>query len=370
MERTLDKRFMSLALSLAEKARWTASPNPAVGALIVKGKRVIASGYHKRAGNPHAEIEALRQAGPHARGATLYVTLEPCNHFGRTPPCCDAIISCGVSRVVIASKDPNPITNGRGITRLKREGVRVALGVMQKEAQALNEPFQKAMVEKLPFTIAKIGQSLDGKIATTKGESRWITSEPSRALARRWRARVDAIVVGIDTVLHDDPLLSARVLRTRKGYPVKVIVDSKLRTPKSALCISQRSAAPTIIATTSRARAKRILLERRGAQVLVFNPVGGRVPLRALFKALVGRGIQSVLIEGGGELIAGALQERLVDRILFFIAPMLIGGRNAPCSVGGRGAISLSGAIRLSDVKIRRVGSDLCVEARVLYPKR
>ena len=362
--------FMALALRLARRGLGRTSPNPAVGAVVVSGGRVVGRGYHRRAGAAHAEVEALRQAGPRARGATLYVTLEPCNHVGRTPPCCDAILKAGVSRVVIAERDPNPVTNGRGINRLRREGLEVVRGVRASEARELNEPFYKAMTVRLPFVIAKVGQSLDGKIATTSGESRWITSDASRRVGHQWRSRVDALLIGANTVLQDDPFLSVRGARRRAGYPIKIIVDSRLRTPPTARLFSAQSPMPTLIATTVRSKTKQQAFTRRRVEIITLRPSQGRVPLRQLFRRLARRGIQSILIEGGGEVVASALAERLIDRVVFFIAPLLIGGRTAPGSVGGRGIPRLARAIRLQEMTCRRVGTDLCVEARVAYPAR
>jgi len=329
------------------------------------------------------------------------VTLEPCRHTGRTGPCCDAILAAGIARVVIGAKDPNPVTDGRGIDRLRRMGVRVVTGIRGTEAEQLIEPFRKAMTTGLPFVVAKAAQSLDGKIATRSGQSRWITAAPARRLGHAWRARLDAILVGIDTVLTDDPLLSVRHPgplpadrwagaggRRRRGRPLKIIVDSRLRTPLSARCLSSESPAPTLIATclpphallrnakqrgrrqaTVRAPAKAAALARRGAEVIVLPARRGRVPLARLFRLLVRRGIHSVLIEGGGEVLAGALAERLVDRIAFFVAPLLIGGRAAPGSVGGHGVSRLSQVVGLKHLVCTRVGPDLCVEADVVYPK-
>ena len=363
------ERYMAQALRLARRGDGRTSPNPMVGAVIVKGRRIVGQGYHHRAGASHAEVEALRQAGAKARGATLYVTLEPCNHTGRTPPCCDAILSAGISRVVVAAVDPNPLTNGRGLARLRRAGLPIITGVLDAEAQRLNEPFRKAMRTGLPWVIAKVGQSLDGKIATTSGQSRWITSSTSRALGHQWRRRVDAILVGVNTVLQDDPLLTARGRGARRGRPMKVIADSRLRTPLTARCASAKSPAPLLIAAAVPDRAKQAAWARRGVEVAVFPAQRGRVPLRRVCRWLVRRGIQSVLIEGGGEVLAGAFAERLVDQVIWCIAPILIGGRSAPSSFGGAGIRRLSRAIRLSDVTARRLGPDLCIEARVVYPK-
>ena len=361
---------MDLALRLARRAEGRTSPNPPVGAVLVKRGRLIGSGWHRQAGAAHAEIEALRRSGPERAGASLYVTLEPCNHAGRTGPCCEAILAAGISRVMVGAIDPNPVTDGRGIRRLRRAGVRVVTGVRRREAEALIAPFRKAVTSGLPFVVAKAAQSLDGKIAASSGESRWITSPASRRLGRSWRSRMDAILVGIETVLADDPRLSARPAKRQPGCPLKVIVDSRLRTPPSARCLSPDSPARTLIATTVRAPSKAAALARRGAEVVVLPARRGRVPLKRLFRLLVRRGIHSVLIEGGGEVLAGALSERLVDRIVFFVAPMLLGGRSAPGSVGGAGVSKLSQAVRLKNLRWTRVGPDLCVEADVVYPRR
>ena len=379
------ERPMRLALRLACRALGRTAPNPAVGAVVVKNGRVIAQGYHRFAGAPHAEAEALRRAGRRARGATLYVTLEPCNHVGRTPPCCEAILASGISRVVVGAVDPNPITNGRGIARLRRAGLRVTTGVLADESRRLNEPFWKAMRTGLPLVIAKVGQSLDGKIATAAGRSRWITSAAARRFGHELRSHVDAVLVGVRTVLQDDPRLTARGVPHAPGRPLRVIVDSRLRTPVSARCVSS-GRVPTLIATTvPLARVPRVF-RRRGVEVWSFpprrgrapslrrrpsavGPSGGRVPLRRLCRRLASRGIQSVLIEGGGEVLAGALSERLVDHVVFVVAPLLIGGREAPGSVGGEGIRELSQAIRLREVAYSRLGSDLCVEGRVVYPR-
>ena len=361
------ERHMARALRLARRALGRTAPNPMVGAVIVRAVRVVGEGYHRQAGAPHAEVEALRAARGRARGATLYTTLEPCNHAGRTPPCCDAILAAGIAQVVAATRDPNPITNGRGFRRLRRAGVRVVTGVLAEQARRLNAPFFKAMQAGLPYVIAKAGQTLDGKIATVAGESRWITSPEARARGHWWRSHVDAIAVGVNTILRDNPRLTARNGLWRPDRPLRVIVDSRLRMPLTARCAV--GAPATLIATVRSDRARTAAWARQGVEVLSFRPDRqGRVPLRSLFTALAARGVQTLLLEGGGELIAGALAERLVDRVVFFIAPKLVGGAGAPGSVGGQGIARLAQAIRLADVRTRRVGADLCVDARVVYP--
>ena len=365
------EQYMQLALWLARKALGDTAPNPVVGAVIVKRGRIVGQGYHRQAGLPHAEVEALRDAGERARGATLYVTLEPCHHTGRTPPCCEAIIDAGIACVVVAMKDPNPLTNGRGIARLRRAGIRVIFGVMEEDAKHVNAPFTNYITTRMPWVIVKVAQSLDGKIATRTGESRWISSVASRALAHRLRRQVDAIVVGVNTVLQDDPLLTARdpTRPARPGKPLKVIVDSHLRTPPTSRCLSQASPVATILATTERSARKHAPFLKRGADVLAFPSSGGRVPLARLLRELARRyEVMSVLIEGGGELIASALEARLVDRVVWGIAPVLIGGRTSPSSVGGEGIARLAQAMRVDEMLIRRMGVDLVLDASVVYP--
>ena len=364
----VDEPYMKYALRLARRAIGQTSPNPMVGAVIVKHGRVVGVGYHRRAGLSHAEAIALRKAGASARGATLYVTLEPCNHTGRTPPCCDAILAAGIRRVVVAVKDPNPITNGRGLARLRRAGLQVVTGVLAKEAQEVNAPFWKAMRQRLPFVVAKAGQSLDGKIATATGESQWITSAASRRMTQHLRRRVDAILVGVNTVLRDDPRLTVRVGRPQARRPLRIILDSRLRIPLAARCLAGATRQPTLIATTANSPAKQQALQRKGVEVLRLPAQGGRVPLARLCRRLVRRGVQSMVIEGGGEVLASAFSARLVDRVIIGVAPLLIGGRNAVSTIGGGGIRRLSQAIRLTEVTYHRVGPDLCVEGRVIYP--
>ncbi|MBI2174785.1 MAG: bifunctional diaminohydroxyphosphoribosylaminopyrimidine deaminase/5-amino-6-(5-phosphoribosylamino)uracil reductase RibD [Candidatus Omnitrophica bacterium] len=366
--RTLDERFMARALALAARGWGLTSPNPAVGAVIVKNNRIVGEGFHHRAGSFHAEREALRQAGPKAKRATLYVTLEPCNHTGRTPPCCDAILDSGISRVVVGVPDPNPITNGKGISRLKKAGIKVALGVLKEASCQIIEPFDKAMTLRMPWVLVKIGQSLDGKIATSSGQSKWITSSACRKIGHAWRARMDALLVGIDTILADDPLLSARGVFHQTPRPIKVILDSRLRIPLHARCLSAKSPAPTLVATTQLRGRKQRDLMRRGVEIIPFPSREGRISLKHLCRYLAGRGIQTVLIEGGGEVIASALAEKIVDRIAWFVAPVLLGGREAPSSVGGRGVSQLKSAVCIEDMKCYKIQRDLCIQGRVVYP--
>jgi diaminohydroxyphosphoribosylaminopyrimidine deaminase/5-amino-6-(5-phosphoribosylamino)uracil reductase len=364
-----DARCMREALRLARRGVGDTSPNPPVGAVLAREARIVGRGWHRRAGLPHAEIEALRRARERSRGATLYVTLEPCNHTGRTGPCCEAILAAGVRRVVAATRDPNPRTNGRGLARLRRAGVRVEVGLLEAEARELIAPFAKFIRTGLPWVTAKIAQSLDGKIAAPGGQSRWISAASARRIGHRLRREADAVVVGITTVLRDDPRLTVRDARrpARAGRPLRIVVDSRLRVPIASRCLAGDP--PAIVATTSTASASRRRLERRGVTVLTLPALRGRVPLARLFKTLASRyDVIAVLVEGGGELIAGALRERLVDRLMWFVAPMVIGGRRSPSAVGGEGPVRLDRAIRLDRWTVRRVGPDLLIDAAVRYP--
>jgi diaminohydroxyphosphoribosylaminopyrimidine deaminase / 5-amino-6-(5-phosphoribosylamino)uracil reductase len=356
---------MAMALRLAAKARGRTSPNPMVGAVVVKGGRVIASGYHHRAGEPHAEAIALRKAGPAARGATLYVSLEPCSHTNkRTPPCSPLVITSGVKRVVVAMIDPNPRVSGGGVAAIRKAGIAVATGVLESEARKLNEAFIRHVTVGLPFVTMKIAQTLDGRIATAAGESKWITGPEARREGHRLRDRNDAILVGIDTVLKDDPSLTARVPGGRD--PVRVVLDSRLRIPLTAKVVAQSPPARTIIATTAEAPPAKIRkLHAAGAEVLVVRSSRGRVDLKDLMRKLARRDILSVLVEGGSEVHASALKAGIVDKVVLFIAPLLMTGRDSLCSIGGPSPVKLAHALRLHDVRSRTVGQDLMVEGYV-----
>ncbi|GIV20005.1 MAG: riboflavin biosynthesis protein RibD [Armatimonadota bacterium] len=355
---------MRRALALAR--RGFTAPNPMVGAVLVKEGRVVGEGYHRRAGMPHAEVEALRRAGENARGATLYVTLEPCSHWGRTPPCADALIEAGVRCVYAAMQDPNPQVAGRGFQKLREAGIEVQVGVLEEQARQLNEIFVKYHTTGMPFVTVKAAMSLDGKIATHTGDSKWITDEPARRLAHRLRAQHDAVLVGIGTVLQDDPLLTVRLPRLREPlHRWRVVVDSRLRCPEEAQVLRVEDS-PTLIATTESASPEKVArLRERGVQVEVLPDEGGRVDLGALMKLLAHRGVTGVFCEGGGTLIASLLAKRLVDKVVFFYAPCIIGGQAAPTAVEGEGYACVEGCLRLDRVYWRRVGRDRMVQA---YP--
>lgn len=358
-----DKFYMSRALRLAQKAEGRTSPNPIVGCVIVKNNRVIGEGYHAKAGLYHAEIAALKKAR-NTKNATMYVTLEPCDHYGKTPPCTDEIIKRKIGKVVIAVKDPNEINNGRGIRKLKRNKISVKLGVLEKEASKIYRPYTKFITEKLPFVTVKIAESLDGKIATSKGESRWISNELSRRYVRKLRSRVDAVMVGINTALKDNPLLLSGIGPDR--VTKRVVVDSKLKLPLNSQLIRTARIAPLIIATTNKSsRKKRNMLSKKGAFVIIIRSKNNKIDLQSLFQTLATMDIMHVLVEGGGELIGSLFDEGLVDRILFFISPKIIGGEAAVNSIRGKGVRRIDDAIRLKNIQIKRFKEDILVEGDV-----
>ncbi len=353
---------MKLALKLAARGAGWVSPNPMVGAVVVKDGQVVGRGYHRRVGLPHAEVEALRAARNAARGAELYVTLEPCNHEGRTPPCTRAILDAGISRVIIATRDPNPRVAGGGFEFLRSRGVPVEVGLLEVEARRLNEAWFHWVATGRPWVTVKAACSLDGKIATAGGESQWLTGEATRALGHRLRHQVDAIVVGIGTVLADDPQLTTRLPRGPCRDPIRIVLDSKLRIPLTACLLHLESPAPTWVATTGQAPpAKRRALEDLGARVLVLPEVAGRVSLPDLLEFLGAQQVQSLLVEGGAEVLGAFFDQKLVHLFRFFYAPTILGGRAALGVVGGLGVHRLKEASRAQNLEIRRVGEDFLV---------
>ena len=359
-----DEAYIERALALAERGRGLVSPNPMVGAVVVAGERVVGEGYHEGPGRPHAEVVALREAGQAARGATLYVSLEPCDHHGRTPPCTEAIVAAGVARVVAAMGDPNPLVDGRGFGKLAAAGVEVREGVHREEATRLNEAFVKHVRTGRPFVTWKMAASLDGKVAARDGTSRWITGEAARADVHRLRAASDAIVVGAGTALVDDPSLTVRDPSYRGEPPLRVLVDARGRVGATGDLFDD--AAPTLVATTALASEERCgEWAARGAEVAVYEPESDRVPLRALMEDLGKRDVQGVLLEGGPTLAWTAVEEGLVDKVVVYLAPRLVGGADAPTVLGGRGFAPIASAPRLRIHAFDRVGEDLKVEAYV-----
>jgi diaminohydroxyphosphoribosylaminopyrimidine deaminase/5-amino-6-(5-phosphoribosylamino)uracil reductase len=357
---------MARALELAAGGLGLTSPNPAVGAVLVRDGRVVGEGYHQRAGGPHAEAVALAAAAATARGATCYVSLEPCAHQGRTAPCAEALIAAGVARVVAACADPNPRVNGRGLARLQEAGVEVTVGLGEAEARALNRAFFTFVTAKRPHVTLKSAMTLDGKIAAWDGASRWITGEAARHEAHRLRFLADAILVGIGTVLRDDPELTVRRPDLPAKEPWRVVADSRLRTPLGARVLRAGDPGRTVVACAAPApRRRAAALRERGVRVLELPRDGRRVALPALLGALAEMEVLAVLAEGGGELGAALLDAGLVDRVAFFVAPRLLGGRTAPGPVGGVGR-ALKDAVGLSGLTHHRIGEDLLVEGDVI----
>jgi diaminohydroxyphosphoribosylaminopyrimidine deaminase/5-amino-6-(5-phosphoribosylamino)uracil reductase len=361
-----DETWMRLALKEAAKGRGRTSPNPVVGAVVVKAGRLVAKGWHRAAGRPHAEVEALEAAGSAAQGATLYVTLEPCHHQGRTPPCTKAVLEAGIRRVVIGMADPNPHVSGGGARFLRNKGLAVTSGVLEDDCRKLNRFWLKWVATGRPFTVLKLAASLDGKTATATGESQWISSEASRQRVHRLRARVDAVMVGRKTMQADDPRLDVRGPGRQAASPRPVVVDTGLKTPPTARIFSRHAPGRPIVAgSRSAPAARRRRLERAGAEVLSLpTGEGGRVDLPALWDELGRREVMSLLIEGGAELGAAACFAGLVDEVIVFFGPMLIGGRGAPGMLGGEGIARLAEHLPLDIISVRRVGGDLMVVAR------
>ncbi len=365
-ETPTDRHYMQRALELAQRGLGYVSPNPLVGCVIVRDGEVVGEGYHRRFGGPHAEIEALQAAGARAHGATLYVTLEPCCHQGKTPPCVDAIVQAGIRHVVVAMRDPNPLVNGGGIGHLRAAGIAVTEGVCEAEARRINEVFAYYITTQRPFVILKSAVTLDGKIATRRGASRWITGEPARLEAHRLRHAVDAIMVGIGTVLQDDPQLTTRLPDRCGVNPLRVVVDSRLRLPLTAQVAMVAPDRHTLVATTPAAMAaKRAQLQARGVEIWSLPAYDdGRVDLEALLVQLGERGIASVLVEGGATLSARLLCRGLVNKVIFFMAPKLLGGDGLSV-IGPCGIETMDHAIPLHRLHVRQVGDDIMLEAYV-----
>jgi diaminohydroxyphosphoribosylaminopyrimidine deaminase / 5-amino-6-(5-phosphoribosylamino)uracil reductase len=353
-----DRYFMRLALRLGRRGLGRTSPNPPVGAVVVRHGYVIGRGFHARAGEPHAEVLALRQAGARARGATLYVTLEPCAHVGRTPACAVAVQAAGISRVVIGTRDPNPNVAGDGAGKLRRAGIDVQVGIEREASEELIAAFRKHVTASLPLVTLKLAASLDGRIATESGDSQWITGAAARAEAHRLRDRHDAVLVGVETVIRDDPALTCRFPGGRD--PLRVVVDRRLRIPEGARVLTNEASAGTVIATAARGGGKLGRLRARGVRVVRVPEDSGGVSLRQVLRWLSSHGVSSVLIEGGAAVAASALKARLVDRIVFFYAAKLIGGDGRPM-IDALGVKAMRNVLVLDDLHVRRLGRDLMV---------
>ncbi len=356
----MDDKYMKLALNLAMRAHGRTSPNPMVGAVLVRDGKVVGEGWHKKAGTPHAEIHALQEAGDLAQGSTLYVTLEPCSHYGRTGPCTEAVIKAGVKKVVVAMTDPNPLVAGKGIAQLRQAGVEVVEGILTEQSLRLNEVFLKWITTRMPFTVLKTAMTLDGKIATHTGQSQWITGESARKQVHILRDRYDAILAGIGTVLADDPALTAR-LPSGGQNPIRIVVDSLARTPLDAKIVND-GLARTLIAVTEDAPSGRVkALKEKGAELVVVPAGRGGINLEQLFQLLGSQEITSVLVEGGASVNASLLKAGLVDKVCWFIAPKIIGSHAAPGPIGGEGTSLLQDAWQIKGMTAEFVGQDLMI---------
>jgi diaminohydroxyphosphoribosylaminopyrimidine deaminase/5-amino-6-(5-phosphoribosylamino)uracil reductase len=361
-----DIHFMNLALDLASKGEGTTSPNPMVGALVVKDGQVVGRGYHKSAGGPHAEVNALDAAGGLAKGATLYVTLEPCNHTGRTPPCTHKILDSGVGRVVAAMKDPNKKVAGHGAEFLERNGVSVTTGVCEAQAKKLNESFIKYVGTGRPFVIAKCAATLDGRIATRTGDSRWVTGEAARRFVHQLRHKVDAIMVGINTIRNDDPSLTTRLPDLQGSDPLRIILDTHLSINTDARVLRQKSAVPTIlVAGPNVSRDKKNALEKAGARVMEAPLKNKLIDMNPLMERLGAMELTSLLIEGGSRVLASAFNHAVVDKVCFFYAPKILGGDDGVPICSGPGVAKMSKCIAINDMAIHRFGDDVLLEGYV-----
>lgn len=354
--------YMKRALKLAAMALGRTSPNPVVGAVIVKDGQIIGEGFHRLAGTEHAEIVALREAGEAAEGAELYVTLEPCNHKGKTPPCTEAIIKAGIKKVYAATLDPNPLVSGKGVKKLTSVGIDVKVGLLEKEAQQMNEFFFKYITKGRPFVALKTAMTLDGKIAAPTGDSKWITNEKSREYVHGLRDIYDAILVGIGTVLKDDPLLNTRLTKKNRRDPVRLVMDGSLEIPLDSQIVLTAKQQKVILYTCSRAdRTKIEELQSRGVEVVVLGEFANIVPMDEVLKDVAQRGLMSVMIESGGRINAHALENNYVDKVYWFVAPKIIGGEQAPSPVGGKGLERMADAKTLKNIEIKHFDDDLLI---------
>lgn len=361
-----DQHFMQMALGLAVKGEGFTSPNPMVGAVVVKDDKVVGSGFHETVGGPHAEVNALSAAGKLAAGSTLYVTLEPCNHTGRTPPCTEKILSAGISRVVVAMPDPNQHVTGGGSEYLKQCGLEVISGVCEQQARKQNEAFIKYITTAKPFVIAKCAATLDGRIATRTGDSKWVTGEAARRHVHRLRHAVDAIMVGINTVNRDDPSLTTRLEDRRANDPIRIILDTHLSIEPHARVLQQDSAVDTIVVAGPGAEQnKKTVLEKAGARVIEAPLKNSRIDLASLMQQLGAMGITSLLVEGGGRVLASAFKAGVVDKVLFFYAPKILGGDDGVPICSGPGPELMSQSLSIKDISVLRFDDDILIEGYV-----
>jgi len=355
-----DIEYMRLALQLAESVKGRTSPNPLVGAVVVREQRIVGMGAHLRAGNHHAEVNALNMAGIDAKGSTMYVTLEPCNHQGRTPACTERIIKEGIRKVYVAALDPNPLVAGKGIKKLEDAGIEVSVGLLQSEANKLNEVFNKYILTKMPYVILKAAMTLDGKLATRIGDSKWITNEASRLKVHQIRNETDAIMIGVQTVINDDPMLTTRL--PEGGHnPIRIIIDSHLSIPETAKILNTKDAQTIIVCTQDRNVEKQKWLEKLEVKVIVSKSKDGYVDISDCLAKIGELQITSVLVEGGSKLHGSFLLEKQFDKVIVFIAPKLIGGTNAIHAFGGKGLEYMSEAVNLDNILIEQFDGDICI---------
>ncbi|MCJ7688807.1 MAG: bifunctional diaminohydroxyphosphoribosylaminopyrimidine deaminase/5-amino-6-(5-phosphoribosylamino)uracil reductase RibD [Clostridiaceae bacterium] len=363
----MDNYYMERAIELSKKAVGFVNPNPLVGAVIVKDNRIIGEGYHEYFGGSHAEVNAFKNAKEDVEGATMYVTLEPCSHYGKTPPCADAIVKNKIAKVVVGMIDPNPQVSGRGIEILRRNGIDVTVGIMNKEIKKTNEIFIKYIIKKEPIFIMKTAMTIDGKISTYTGDSKWISNEKSRSYVHELRQKVTGIMVGIGTVLADDPELTTRRQEKISKNPIRIVIDSKAKIPLESKVLKCDENTKTIIVTTELAEESKIeAIKQKGVEVIVTKSENGWVKLKDLMRILGDMGIDSILLEGGSTLNYSALQEGIVDKVITFISPKIFGGNSGKTPVGGQGIEHVSDSIVLGDTEVTRFDEDIMIEAYVI----
>lgn len=366
MQMSKDYDYMQMAFELAKKGIGQVNPNPLVGAVIVKNDEVIGKGYHEYFGGPHAEVNAFRSAKESVEGATMYVTLEPCSHYGKTPPCAEAIVKNKIGKVVIGMLDPNPLVAGRGVKILEENGIEVDFGYLYEELTEMNRVFLKYIQTKSPYVVMKTAMTLDGKIASRTGDSRWVSNGKSRARVHELRNELSAIMVGVDTVIADDPMLTTRLKDKEGRNPIRIVVDSSLRTPLNAKILNSSNEAKTIIVVTDVADSDKIkVVEEIGNKVFVVDSLNDRVDLSKLMVKLGEEGIDGILLEGGATLNFSALKAEIVDEVISFIAPKIIGGAEAKSPVSGIGIELMKNAIELNDIKIDQFDQDLMLTGKV-----
>lgn len=357
----MDEYYMGLAINLARKGIGKVNPNPMVGAVIVKNNKIVGTGYHEKYGGKHAEINAIENASENLNGSTMYVNLEPCSHFGKTPPCVDKIIENKINKVVISSVDPNPLVQGKGVKKLRDAGIEVKVGVLDEENKKLNEVFLKYIKNKKPFVVMKVAMSLDGKISTTTGQSKWISCDESRRYVHKLRSEVMSILVGINTVIKDNPMLDCRLENCKN--PIRIIVDTTLKIPIDSKIVSSSKSIRTIVVTTEHANRNVMkLLEDKGVEILTVNLKNNLVDLKETINKLGELNIDSILIEGGSSLNFSAINENIVDKIQVYVAPIILGGESSKTPIGGQGVADIKEAFKLDKLEYKQVGSDILIE--------